>query len=167
MLVMAHPGGRPRWVEPDPQTVQALAEVGLNMRQIAIALGISYDTLNRRRRSSASFATAIEKGRVMAIKAVASTLFEMACSKQSPAATIYWLKIMGGTQWRQDKNYGVEHSGEVQHNVVADRQKLVEQLRKLSPEKLAELRELRRREHEILDQVAEQPAIETTAKEQR
>jgi len=62
------------------------------------------------------------------------------------------------------------HPGEVQHTVIADRQKLVEQLRRLNdtkPELMAELRELRRREHEILDQVAERPAIETTAKEQR
>lgn len=78
----------------------------------------------------------------------------------------HWLKIHGGPLWRQDQHYGVEHSGEVQHTVIADREKLVEQLRKLSPERLAELRELRRREHEILDQVAEKPAIETTAREE-
>ncbi|MBV8774438.1 MAG: hypothetical protein JO166_19195 [Deltaproteobacteria bacterium] len=69
-------------------------------------------------------------------------------SQKCLGATIYLLKIMGGKQWRQDQNYGVEHSGEVQHNVVADGQKLVEQLRKLPPKQLAELRELRRRDHE-------------------
>ena len=90
----------------------------------------------------------------------------MAISQKNLGATIYWLKIHGGPLWRQDQNYGVQHSGEVQHNIATDRQKLVEQLRKLPPDKLAELRELRRREHEILDQVAEQPAIETTAREE-
>ncbi|MBV8774440.1 MAG: hypothetical protein JO166_19205 [Deltaproteobacteria bacterium] len=91
----------------------------------------------------------------------------MAISEKNLGATIYWLKIHGGALWRQDQNYDVKHSGEVQHNVIADRQKLVEQLRKLPPDKLAELRELRRREHEILDQVAEKPANETTAREER
>ncbi|MBV8890931.1 MAG: hypothetical protein JO266_02980 [Acidobacteria bacterium] len=94
----------------------------------------------------------------------------MAISEKNLGATIYWLKIHGGPLWRQDQHYGVEHSGELQHTVIADRQKLVEQLRRLNdtkPELMAELRELRRREHEILDQVAERPAIETTAKEQR
>ncbi|MBV8772561.1 MAG: hypothetical protein JO166_09570 [Deltaproteobacteria bacterium] len=102
----------------------------------------------------------------MAIRTVASALFEMACSKQSPAATIYWLKIMGGPQWRQDRNYSMEHPGEV-HDVTADRQKMVETLRKLKPEQLAELRKLRAREREIRSQGAAQPAIETTAQEQR
>ena len=97
---------------------------------------------------------------------MANALFNMAISEKNLGATIYWLKIHGGALWRQDQNYDVKHSGEVQHNVIADRQKLVEQLRKLPPERLAELRELRRREHEILDQMAEKPAIETTAREE-
>ena len=103
-----------------------------------------------------------------ALELVTNALFAMAISQKSLGATIYWLKIHGGPLWRQDQNYDVKHSGEVQHNVVADRQKLVEQLRRLNdtkPELMAELRELRRREHEILDQVAE-PAIETTVHEE-
>ena len=66
---------------------------------------------------------------------MANALFNMAISEKNLGATIYWLKIHGGALWRQDQHYGVEHSGEVQHNVVAERQKLVEQLRKLKPER--------------------------------
>ncbi|MBV9502377.1 MAG: hypothetical protein JO138_23660 [Acidobacteriaceae bacterium] len=128
-----------------------------------------YETLNRRQRSFDSFDNAIKKGRTTALTLIANALFEMALSQKNLGATIYWLKIHGGPLWRQDQNYDVKHSGEVQHNVVADRQKLVEQLRRLNdtkPELMAELRELRRREHEILDQVAEKPAIETTVHEE-
>ena len=42
---------------------------------------------------------------------------------------------------------------------------MIESPRKLSPERLAELRELRKREREILNEVEERLAIETTAQE--
>lgn len=96
---------------------------------------------------------------------VANAAFEMATSKKSPALTIYWLKIHGGPEWRQDQNYGVEHSGEVQHNVVDERKKQLEAMRNLTDEQLAELREHRQAIAAIME-TAKRPAIETTAQEQ-
>jgi hypothetical protein len=167
-----HPGGRPRWQEPDPKQIEGLAARGLTLQQIALNLGISHLTLLRRRKSLVSFEKAIETGRAQAVFQVANTLFNMATSGNCVAASIYWMKIWGGRHWRQDQNYGVEMSGEVKHTVEDERTKQLRILRALTPEQRDELRRLQEAQDALIREAlgpqeieqTEQRAIETTAR---
>ena len=59
---MKHPGGRPR-LELDLRQVEELARIGCTEDDMAAVLGISVDTIQRRKRSSKEFCGVIEKGR--------------------------------------------------------------------------------------------------------
>ncbi|MBV8774556.1 MAG: hypothetical protein JO166_19805 [Deltaproteobacteria bacterium] len=66
------------------------------------------------------------------------------------------------------RHYETTASHCVAELIIESLEQLTSELeRKLSPERLAELRELRKRKRAILSEVEEEPAIETTAREQR
>jgi hypothetical protein len=113
-------GGRPR-IEIDLARVEQLAAEGLSEEQIALSLGISQDTIYRRKNSSAAFADALKRGKARGVETVANTLFRAATDSEKPnmAAAIFYLKARG--QWREKADVAVEHSGEVivEHDVAA------------------------------------------------
>ena len=57
-----HPGGRPR-LEFDLRQVEELARIGCTEEDMAAVLGISVDTIQRRKRTCPEFCGVIEKGR--------------------------------------------------------------------------------------------------------
>jgi DNA invertase Pin-like site-specific DNA recombinase len=106
-----HPGGRPRW-KFDAKTlekVEALASRGLTMRQIALALGIHFATLCRKKAKYRVFCEAIEKGKASGIAAVSNKLWD-AATGGNITAMIFWLKAQAG--WR-DMGVDLTVSGEV------------------------------------------------------
>jgi len=56
-----HPGGRPR-IELDLRQVEELARIGCTEEDMAAVLGVSVDTIQRRKRESEQFRGVIEKG---------------------------------------------------------------------------------------------------------
>lgn len=68
---------RPR-IEIDTDRVAELAGQGLSQAEICLVLGISEDTLSRRKADSAAIADAIKRGQASAASQVANKLFQMA-----------------------------------------------------------------------------------------
>ena len=79
--------GRPRQVL-DLARAEQLAQEGHTEANIARLLGVSQDTLTRRKRDSAGFADAIERGRQAAHSDVSNALFKQA--KRGNVAAITW-----------------------------------------------------------------------------
>jgi hypothetical protein len=99
-------GGRAKWIPPDLKEVEFLAETGLTYVQIAAKLGISTDTLERRRKENAAFAEAINRGRAKGVASVSNALYTNALSG-NVAAQIFIMKCVGG--WKSSER--VEVSG--------------------------------------------------------
>lgn len=73
--------------------VQAMAQYGVPVEQIANAIGMSLPTMRK------IYSQYIEMGRAMANTKVGETLFKMATSGECPTATIFWSKTkMGFTE---------------------------------------------------------------------
>lgn len=75
--------------------VQRLASEGHSEAEIARRLGISEDTLQRRKRDNADFAVAIKRGKATANSNVANKLYSQ-CMKGNVAAIIWWEKTRCG-----------------------------------------------------------------------
>ncbi len=82
-------------IEIDIQKAKEYASLGLNFSQIADALGVSVDTIERRRKDSADFADAIKKGHASAIIHVCDKLME-AIDGGNVTAMIFFLKTRAG-----------------------------------------------------------------------
>jgi hypothetical protein len=93
--------GKPRWVPPDPDKVEALAARGLTLEQIAHCLGICYDTLNETKKRHADFADAIKRGKAKGISIVTNALFEQV-KKGNVTAMIFFLKCRA--EWKEAKD---------------------------------------------------------------
>jgi hypothetical protein len=100
--------GRPPWIPPDLEQVEALAHRGLSDNQIALALGIHRATLYRKRTAYSDFDYAIKRGRALGIADVASRLYESALAGDTVAA-IFYLKAKG--KWR-DRHLEVQIEAE-------------------------------------------------------
>lgn len=85
---------RPR-IDIDIDRVANLAGRGLSQVEICLVLGISEDTLSRRKANSAAFADAIKRGRAVAADEVANKLYEMAKSGDL-GAIVWWEKTRRG-----------------------------------------------------------------------
>jgi hypothetical protein len=70
--------------------VKRLAGLGLTLSEIALALGISEDTLSRRRKKYAEFADAVNKGKGLAKEEIANKLFELA--KSGDLGALIWIE---------------------------------------------------------------------------
>lgn len=70
-----------------------MAGAGLRDKDISLIKGIPERTIRRR------CAADLQRGRAIALATVASTLYRMATSGKSVAATIFYLKVRGG--WRE------------------------------------------------------------------
>lgn len=96
--------GRPR-LEIDISRVEELAAQGLSQAEICRCIGISEDTLSRRKVDSAAIAEAIKDGRAKAASEVANRLYQMAISGDL-GAIVWWEKTRRGLT---DKQH-IEHS---------------------------------------------------------
>ena len=96
---------RPR-IELDISRVEELAAQGLSQAEICLVIGISEDTLSRRKHDTAAIADAIKRGRAKAASEISNTLYLMA--KGGDLGAIVWYeKTRRGLSDRQS----VEHSG--------------------------------------------------------
>lgn len=68
--------------------VEELASQGLSQAEICVSLGISEDTLGRRKKDSADFAEALRQGKTKASAVISNKLFEMAAGGN--VAAIRW-----------------------------------------------------------------------------
>lgn len=97
-------------IEVDIKAVEAMAQIGLSQREICVRLGISEDTLQRRKRSHADLAAAFTRGRTNMAFALGSKLYEKAMKGDSRAA-IFLLQHRCG--WANDEIT-------IRHDVVDD-----------------------------------------------
>lgn len=88
--------------------VERLASIGLTEQQVADALGVSTDTIGRRKKDNAGFAEALKRGKASGIATVANNLFEQS-AEGNVSAGIFYLKNRAG--WK-DKIEN-EHTGNV------------------------------------------------------
>lgn len=88
--------GRPKILF-DPIKVEQIAMRCDSKADIALALGISYATLNRRQKDSESFESAIKRGQAKAKIFVTGKLMKL-IEEGNPTAIIFWLKCNG---WRE------------------------------------------------------------------
>lgn len=94
---MPKPLGR-RPIEIDLKKVEEYAQVCDNEEEIALALGISQDTLTRRKQNYAEFAAAIKRGKAKANVFVGGKLMDQ-IKNGNIAATIFYLKSRCG--WKE------------------------------------------------------------------
>lgn len=99
--------GRPR-LEIDISRVEEYAAQGLSQAEICLCLGISEDTLSRRKADSAAIADAIKTGKAKAASEISNKLYQMAKSGDL-GAIIWYEKTRRGLSDRQV----IEHSGEL------------------------------------------------------
>jgi hypothetical protein len=90
----------------DIAEVKRLAGLGLSEENIAISLGISQDTLTRRKKDFAEFAEALKSGKVAAQTVVADKLYEL-CKEGNLGAIIWYEK----TRLGYSEKITNEHSG--------------------------------------------------------
>jgi len=96
---------RPK-IEIDISRVEELAAQGLSQAEICLVIGISEDTLTRRKQDTAVIADAIKRGKAKAASEVANTLYLMA--KGGDLGAIVWYeKTRRGLSDKQ----AIEHSG--------------------------------------------------------
>lgn len=91
--------GRKR-IELDLEQVENLASRGLGTSQIARAMGVSWDTIDRNRKRSAEFEDALKRGKARGLAQETNALFESATEKNSVVAQIFYLKNQDPKIWK-------------------------------------------------------------------
>ena len=105
----------------NPVEVKALAASGKNQEQVAAALGVSGDTLYRRKQEDPAIEKALRDGYAEANGKVENTLYQMATSGTCVAATIYWLKCRCPEKWSDRQRVDLTAGGEpVQIQIIND-----------------------------------------------
>jgi len=88
--------GRPPWI-PTPEIMEqaeSYASRGLKKKEIAIALGISRETMNEKCKEYPQFSDAIKRGRAKGLAHVANLLIKNA-EAMNVSAQIFYLKAIG------------------------------------------------------------------------
>lgn len=104
---------RPR-IDIDIDRVAELAGRGLSQAEICLVMGISEDTLSRRKQDTAVFADAINKGRAAAAQEVSNALYQKATVDKDLGAIIWYEKTRRGLSDKTQQ----EHSGGLTIKVV-------------------------------------------------
>lgn len=114
----------------DLKKVEEYAQVCDNEAEIALALGISQDTLTRRKQSRADFAEAIKRGKAKANVFVGGKLMQK-IKEGDTAATIFYLKTRCGWKETQKIEADVKARGEIPEGLPAMYAKLKKEASKL------------------------------------
>lgn len=117
--------GKPRHkvTEKTKAEVKALASFGTPQESIALYLGISVDTLDRRYRYE------LDTGPIHATAQVAGKLFKKAVEENDLTAQIFWLKTRG--RWRTADNERIVESNEdLRKELLEHRERLKQEYEK-------------------------------------
>lgn len=87
--------GRPK-IDIDISRIEEYAAQGLSQAEICLCLGISEDTLSRRKADSAAIADAINRGKAKAASEIANVLYLKAKEDKDLGAIIWWEKTRRG-----------------------------------------------------------------------
>jgi hypothetical protein len=96
---LAKKPGRKR-IKLDLDQVETLAARGLGTSQIARAMGVSWNTIDRNRKRSVDFEESIKRGKARGLAQVTNALFESATEKNSVVAQIFYLKNQDPSIWK-------------------------------------------------------------------
>jgi hypothetical protein len=91
-------GGRKK-INIDLEQVENLASRGLGTTQIARALGVSWNTIDRNRKRSVDFEDAIKRGKARGLAQVTNSLFTSA-TDGNVTAQIFYLKNQDAKTWK-------------------------------------------------------------------
>tara|TARA_R100000406_G_scaffold94402_1_gene86121 strand:- start:67 stop:489 length:423 start_codon:yes stop_codon:yes gene_type:complete len=99
-----------------PEILEKITELGsqgLTSGQIARSLGVSWDTLDRRRKEYAEIEEAIKKGEALGINKVTNALMQSATNDKNVTAQIFYLKNRDPQRWadRQEHNFNLDLRG--------------------------------------------------------
>lgn len=99
----------------DPDTLNkiiALGSQGLTSGQIARCLGVSWSTIDRRRKENADIEEAIKKGAALGVEKISNALMTSA-QDGNVTAQIFYLKNRAPDQWadRQEMNHNLDLAG--------------------------------------------------------
>lgn len=114
----------------DLKKVEEYAQLCDNEAEIALALGISQDTLTRRKQSRADFAEAIKRGKAKANIFVGGKLMQK-IKEGDTASTIFYLKTRCGWKETQKIEADVKARGEIPEGLPAMYAKLKKEASKL------------------------------------
>jgi len=104
---------RPR-IDIDIDRIAELAGHGLTQAEICAVLGISEDTMSRRKQDTAVFAEAIKAGKANAAQAVSNALYQKAVIEKDLGAIIWYEKTRRGLSDKMQQ----DHSGGLTIKVV-------------------------------------------------
>ena len=88
-------------IQIDIDEVEKLASIGLNEQQIADYIGISTDTMGRRKVDDKNFAECINRGKAKGIATVAKNLFQQSADG-NVSAGIFFMKNRAGWKDKQE-----------------------------------------------------------------
>ena len=97
----------------DEESLKKIVELGaqgLTSGQIAKCLGVSWSTIDRRRKEFDEIEEAIKKGEALGIQKVSSALMRSAVEDKNVTAQIFYLKNRAPDLWadRQEINYNLD-----------------------------------------------------------
>ena len=88
--------------------IETVAGLGLNLGQIAAYVGVSRVTFDRYRKEHPRIDDAIDRGKAVAIAAVAQTAYKMATNGKNPGMTAFFLKCRAG--WQEKNKLDITHN---------------------------------------------------------
>lgn len=128
--------GRPKWLPPDLERVEAYAARGLTLQEIAHCLGICYDTLNERRKELSDFSEAIKRGQAKGHAIAANIVHDLIVNDKDRSLLMFflerrcgWVKTvqneMGGIKDGQPIKQEIKHS-DAEPEMKSSLQKIIE-----------------------------------------
>ena len=113
--------GRKR-IKVDLEKVEELASRGLGPVQIARALGVSWNTIDRNRKRSAEFEDTLKRGKAKGLATVTNSLFQNALDG-NVTAQIFYLKNTDPETWSDRQQ--VDHQVNL-NDIIRDRKVLID-----------------------------------------
>ena len=99
--------------------VEAMAAVGCTQEQIAKNLGLSAETLSRKKQTNEQLCQALKRGQAKGIEQVASALFAEATKHRSVVAMIFYLCNRDKENWKHVSKAGEGANAESDQKLVA------------------------------------------------
>ena len=116
--------GRKR-IDLNPEKGRRLAAQGLSQKQIAKAMGVSWNTLSRNRKRSKDFNAAYEQGVAEGLSSVTNSLYEQALGGNT-TASIFFLKNRDENRWRDRVETTHDHTLSLTNVIDSAKKRLID-----------------------------------------